>query len=280
VSRPAPVDPAPGCPDPNHDPELHRTFREAQRDRRPADPAQVHAGPRPHDQAGADAGGTDASRWRTRIVRRENVDPRSLAAHPDNFKAHPDHQRAAIGSALDEIGWLGEILVSDLSGRILDGHMRVGEAVAAGQPTVPVAFVDCADEAEELQVLATFDPIGQLAQQDADKLGKLAGRSRIKGDPLLRMLAGLAGTRPPEPREEPSGRVVGSAFGQQGGRVPGGHVGKLPEEVWPVVVECQDAFQQARFVEQMDGDGYGAYPLEPVPSSLAERRAGREEGGA
>lgn len=220
--------------------------------------------------AAADDQGAAGGRWRRRVASRVELDPRDLLAHPANYKAHPDRQVTAIGSAIAEVGWIGEVYVSARTMRILDGHMRVAEAIRSGQPSIPVALIDCADEAEELAILATFDPIGQMALVDAGKVADLAARARISADPLRQMLAGLAGTRPPEPTEGPGGRVIGSSFGPQGGN-GGGHLGKVSDLVYPVVIECEDQLEQDRLLMDLTEEGHVAYTLDPSPSAVADR---------
>jgi hypothetical protein len=119
--------------------------------------------------------------WRSRIVAHESVDPRSLSQHPDNWRKHPDRQRSALRGSLDAVGWVGEIIVNKRTGRIVDGHARVEEAVSKGECEVPVSYVDL-DEQEEKLVLATLDPIGALAEADNEKLQELVGSITQDGE--------------------------------------------------------------------------------------------------
>lgn len=215
------------------------------------------------------AGATD---WRFRIVEHADVDPLGLIEHPDNFKAHPEYQGEMLLAAIAEVGFIGEVYVSKRSNRILDGHERVALAIRAHQPLVPVGYIDCADDNEELRILATYDPIGTLARTDAIKLEAAARRGQLGSDPLLVMLSRISGTKS---RETPQGRVIGAAFGPQGGGpARGGHVGKLPTEVWPIVIECTDELHQLAVYEQLQDEELRVYLLEPGPSSLAEDRRG------
>lgn len=243
----------------------------------PADPDQP-AVATPARGNPAPSAGPDGP-WRLRVTEHALINPSLLLAHPDNYKAHPDRQHRAISAAIDEIGFVGEVHVSKRSGRILDGHMRVAEAIRAQQPLVPVGYVDCADDADELRILATYDPIGAMALQDADKLGSLARRASLRADPLLQMLAGIAGTRPPSPPETPgetSGRVVGRSFGPQGGPASGGKLGLVPDLIWPLVIECQDEMEQSEVLVRLEEEyDFDIYMLEGSPSAIAERRPSR-----
>lgn len=242
--------------------------------RKPANAAQSEPVPGLGDPARSDARPVAAgsTAWRQRVTRRAQVDPRSLLAHPDNYKAHPDQQKQAISSAIDEIGFLGAILVSERSGRILDGHMRVAEAIRTGQPVLPVDYVDAVDDEEELRILGTFDPIGALAVQDQAKLAALADRSKLSSDPLIRMLGGLSRKPAPPDDDEPGGRVVGRAFGPQGGPSKGGKLGQLAEVIYPIVIECATEADQLDLVNRLAAQELAVYTLTPSPSAIGEFR--------
>src|SRR5262252_8362284 len=111
-------------------------------------------------------------RWRNRIVGYAEVDPRSLAGNPGNWRTHPEHQRMALQGVLSEVGWVADILVNQRTGFVVDGHLRVAAALARSESSVPVRYVDLEPEAERL-VLATLDPITALAGSDSDKLAAL-----------------------------------------------------------------------------------------------------------
>ena len=128
-----------------------------------------------------------APSWRSRIVGSAEVAPADLLAHPDNPRLHPLAQREFMAGVLDQVGWIDSVKVSVRSGRIIDGHMRVDLAAAQGEPSVPVIYVDLS-EAEELQALATFDPIGALAVTDRPKLQQLLADARADVDAARRLL--------------------------------------------------------------------------------------------
>jgi hypothetical protein len=183
-----------------------------------------------------------SERWRLRVVRHELVDPRTLLAHPDNWRAHPENQKKVMRSAIEAIGFVGEVLVSERSGRILDGHMRVAEAIEADQPVIPVGYVDCADDAEEHRILASYDPIGTLALLDADRHREVIERARLQEGALSAALLGM--TPAPVPEDAP---------------VPGPGAGTVPvemPEVWGVVVECEGEDAQAELLEMLTEQGY------------------------
>lgn len=110
--------------------------------------------------------------WRSRIVGHEDVDPRVLIENPSNFRLHDDHQRAVMRTAIDRIGFINSVVVNKTTGRIINGHMRVNEAISSGQPTIPVVWVELSEQ-EEAAALATFDPISELAEVDSVIFGNL-----------------------------------------------------------------------------------------------------------
>ena len=110
--------------------------------------------------------------WRNRIAGHRLVPPDELLPHPANWRRHPIGQRHALDSVLRDVGWVQDVIVSARTGRILDGHARVEEAIAHGEPTVPVTDVDL-DEREERLILTVFDPIGSIATPDPDALRDL-----------------------------------------------------------------------------------------------------------
>ena len=110
--------------------------------------------------------------WEDRILGYEPaVDPTQLLAHELNARRHPGAQRDALRESLGRVGWVDVVKVNQRTGKVVDGHARVEEAITAGA-TVPVLYVDL-DEKEERFVLATLDPISAMADFDSDVLSEL-----------------------------------------------------------------------------------------------------------
>lgn len=126
---------------------------------------------------------------RNRIVGQAMVDPATLTKHPDNWRTHPQAQRDVMDEALEALGWLQRVVVNKRTGRILDGHLRVEQAQAAGEQ-VPVVYVDIA-ESEEATVLATFDPIASMAGLDKRALARVLEDVNPEGVALQRLIADL-----------------------------------------------------------------------------------------
>jgi DNA modification methylase len=129
--------------------------------------------------------------WRNRIVGQADVPPATLVAHPENWRRHPAQQRRVLQAALRDVGWVQRVLVNRHTGHILDGHARVEEALARGEPAVPVTYVELSPD-EERAVLASFDVIGSLAVPDPEALDALlAGLGPMDAE-LRALLDGLA----------------------------------------------------------------------------------------
>lgn len=127
---------------------------------------------KPRKSSGRSAG---AAIWKNRIVRYGTAYPSALAANPKNWRVHPTYQKDAMTGLLSTIGWIQDVIVNQRTGFVLDGHLRVALAIQHNQPIVPVKYVDLTD-AEEDEVLLTFDPVGALAEVNADMLGALVTR--------------------------------------------------------------------------------------------------------
>ena len=150
--------------------------------------------------------------WRSRITGSGEEAPDQLLANPSNWRIHPKAQQDALAGALDQVGWVGQVLVNQRSGFVVDGHARVALALTRCEPTVPVLYVDL-DPEEEALVLATLDPIGAMATADTAKLEELLAGITVDDAGLLALLGDLAGNDPkagltdpdevPEPSESP-----------------------------------------------------------------------------
>ncbi len=109
------------------------------------------------------------SRYPNRMAGVADVAPADLIPHPDNWRLHSELQKDSVDQALANIGQLQRIVVNEPTGRVIDGHLRLALAIEHGEASVPVQHVEL-DEAEEAAALATFDPLGDMAHEDARKL--------------------------------------------------------------------------------------------------------------
>ena len=122
---------------------------------------------------------TTQAPWANRIVAHGEEPPEKLVPNPENWRRHDAAQQRALASVLGEVGLVQSVVVNRTTGRLVDGHLRVELAVAQGQPSVPVVYVELSEEEERL-VLASLDPIAAMATADRDKLQELLASLEIK----------------------------------------------------------------------------------------------------
>ena len=137
--------------------------------------------------------------WKQRITGQGTEDPQKLLLNPDNWRRHPEAQKAAMEGVLDDLGWIQQVIVNQRTGRLIDGHLRVELARKHKAKEAPVIYVDL-DEQEEKLALATLDPISALAETDVDVLQDLLSQVETDNDALLDLLADLE--PPAAPGEE------------------------------------------------------------------------------
>ena len=106
-----------------------------------------------------------AGPWRNRITRYGEEAPDQLLAHEKNWRIHPGAQQRALKGVLETVGLVQNVIVSERSGKCLDGHLRIQMAISEGQPTVPITYVDLSPEEEEA-ILCTLDPLSAMAVKD------------------------------------------------------------------------------------------------------------------
>ena len=109
---------------------------------------------------------------RDRIRELRRVPARELRPHPRNWRTHSDRQRDVLRGVLAEIGYADALLArekSDGSLELIDGHLR---AETTPEMLVPVLVLDV-DEGEAAKLLATLDPLANLAGMDRDALAEV-----------------------------------------------------------------------------------------------------------
>lgn len=128
---------------------------------------------------------------RDRIKELRRVKASELHPNPKNWRTHPKQQLDALRGILAEVGFAGAELARELSDgslQLIDGHAR---AEIAGDAEIPVLILDVT-ESEADKILATFDPLGAMAEADAGKLEELLREVQTGSEALAEMLAELA----------------------------------------------------------------------------------------
>jgi hypothetical protein len=94
-------------------------------------------------------------------------------------------QRQVVEASIKEIGFVKSVLVNKTTGRIVDGHERVMQALGAGDDTlVDVEYVELSEE-EELKALLLLDASSELAEVDRAKVQELASMVDFSSVDLL-----------------------------------------------------------------------------------------------
>jgi hypothetical protein len=125
-----------------------------------------------------------------RIKGLERIPARDLLPHPKNWRTHPREQRDALRGVLAEVGIADALLVRETPDgyQILDGHCRAEEAPDVEWPCLVVDLSDA--EAEKL--LITHDPIGAMAEADAETLRGLLDGFETENEAVRSMVEALS----------------------------------------------------------------------------------------
>lgn len=110
--------------------------------------------------------------YQNRIVGSGTANPADLVPNQKNWRRHPAQQQKAMTQVLETVGWVQDVIVNVKTGRLIDGHLRVEAAVKNGETSIPVKYVELTEDEERI-ALATFDPVGALAETDAELLAEL-----------------------------------------------------------------------------------------------------------
>jgi hypothetical protein len=130
--------------------------------------------------------------WKNRITNHGEQPAKQFLAHELNARRHPGTQRDALRGSLNAVGWVAPVIVSARSGKILDGHARVEEALSKDENAlVPFVEVDVSEN-EERTILATFDPITALATYEREALDALLREVDTGEAALQKLLTDLA----------------------------------------------------------------------------------------
>lgn len=116
--------------------------------------------------------------WKNRIVGHGEENPKNLIPNPKNIKDHDVYQRKVINGILSQVGVVQSIIVNKTTGNIVDGHMRVEEAIKNGEQLIPVTYIEISPEDEDA-LLLLFDPVGSLAKQKSEKVKELIATVEI-----------------------------------------------------------------------------------------------------
>lgn len=129
--------------------------------------------------------------WATKIVGEGEEAPDQLLPNFQNIRIHPRFQREALSEVMQQLGWIQRVIVNRRTGRLIDGHLRVELALANEQGSVPVTYVDLSEEEERLAI-ATYDPLGEYARYEKDRVRELMDTLDARGAATTKMLSDVA----------------------------------------------------------------------------------------
>lgn len=127
-----------------------------------------------------------------RIKEFKRIPVNKLVDNPKNWRLHSDAQKSALQSMMEEVGNVGAVIVRPIKGgkyMLVDGHLRKDLADSEG---MIAAIVTDLKEDEADKVLATYDPIGDLATADQEKLGELLRSIDADSDGMSELLESIA----------------------------------------------------------------------------------------
>ena len=178
--------------------------------------------------------------WTNRIVRYGEQPANQFLAHEMNARRHPAKQREALRGSLDSVGWIAPTVVSAKTGKLLDGHARIEEALSVDE-AMAIPFVEIeVSEAEERLILAAFDPITGLATYDREALDALL-RDIQTGDARIQdFLSDLAAD---------NGLLPAASLGADD------QTGMLRDK-WEIVIALQSESQQTELLKRLTDEGY------------------------
>ncbi len=130
-------------------------------------------------------------RLKDRIKELRRVPADQLQPNPKNWRKHPEAQANALRGVLAEVGIASAVLARETPGgglMLIDGHLRTETLHNA---EIPVLVLDVTEE-EADKILATFDPLGAMAESDADALRTLLEDVETGSQELADMLTALA----------------------------------------------------------------------------------------
>lgn len=134
------------------------------------------------------SGRNEPSRWVSKIVGHEKVPASQLLANPFNHRKHPEKQRKVVAASIEELGFVKSVLVNRTTGRIIDGHERVMQALGVGDETlVDVEYVELSEE-DEKKALLILDASSELAEVDAAQLDQLVADCALSHDGFQELL--------------------------------------------------------------------------------------------
>jgi len=131
---------------------------------------------------------------RDRIKEIRTVKGKDLHPNPRNWRTHPEGQADAMRGLLTEVGQVDILRAVETEGGLIliDGHLR---SELAPDADWKVAILDLTPEEQKL-VLATFDPVGAMAETDRAKLDTLLAEIEAESKEVTALLESMGEDEP------------------------------------------------------------------------------------
>lgn len=181
-----------------------------------------------------------APTYRNRIVGHGEKTASEFQVNPLNWRKHPEPQQEAIRELLRSVGWVTGVIENVRTGNLIDGHLRIEEALASTPKSkIPYTQVDLSEE-EERKILLLLDPVGSMATTDDEAIRSLMEMVGIEHESLLAALTGFNDSESLETDEEPN--LNDPAFNYQ--------------SQFGVIVICESEPEQKRVYNELLEAGY------------------------
>ena len=103
-----------------------------------------------------------------------------LAPHPKNPNTHPDGQKNLLKRNIQKTGVRHPLILSNLSGKIVAGHMRLEIYKELGMELIPVIRQEFADEREEYAFMVADNEIQKFSETDMEMVMDESERLEIE----------------------------------------------------------------------------------------------------
>lgn len=179
-----------------------------------------------------------APAWKNRIVGHGANPASSFQFNPLNYRRHPEEQREGVRKMLGMVGWVTEVIVNRRTGNLIDGQARIEEALRQDpEQLIPFTEVDLS-LSEEKAVLATLDPLTNLAEHDPETLDLLINQTIEDMPDVAELLATLHIPEDDDEDDEP----------------PKSRKVEFTEHI-RIVIECKSRRQQKGLLKRFEEEG-------------------------
>lgn len=111
----------------------------------------------------------ELTQYQNRIIGHDYINPKDITLNPNNPRQHSQEQSELMREIFTKIGWIQDVIINSTTGHLIDGELRVKDAIDHGEEGVPVVYVELSEE-EELEVLLVYDEVARLATSNKERM--------------------------------------------------------------------------------------------------------------